>query len=247
MKTVSLAIFLTLAVILLHAQEQQPPHWTYEGEHGPEHWGDLSPDFSACKTGREQSPINITKAEPSNLPAIQFDYQPATLKVIDNGHTVQVNYPVGSSIKVGDKTYQLVQFHFHHPSEELINGKPHDLVIHLVHQDSEGHKAVVAVLASTGPSNPTLKAVLDHIPQSKAQEVDTGAAINAADLLPSNHAYYTFPGSLTTPPCTEGVTWFVLKTPITLAPSDLALFTRLYPHNARPAQPLNGRTVRSSE
>jgi carbonic anhydrase len=242
-RIVSLLAFALFAALLYAQPGQPPPHWSYEGEAGAAHWGDLSPDFAVCKTGHQQSPVNITNAVVSKLPAIEFDYKPAVLKIVDNGHTVQVNYPLGSYIKVGDRTYQLLQFHFHHPSEEQIQGKSHDLVIHLVHQDAEQHKAVVAVLADRGQSNPVIQAVFSHLPKSKGQEVTTDQTINAGDLLPATRSYYTFPGSLTTPPCSEGVTWFVLKASVTLSSSELGQFTSLYPHNARPVQPLNGRKV----
>lgn len=219
------------------------PHWSYLGATGPVHWGDLSSEFSTCKTGHQQSPINITDPVPSDLPTIEFHYEPATLKIIDNGHTVQVNYPPGSYITVGNQRYQLLQFHFHHPSEELIQGKVYDLGIHLVHEDAEGHKAVVAVLVNQGQNNRALQTIFSHLPKSRDKEVATAVPIDARNLLPDRRGYYTFPGSLTTPPCSEGVTWFVLKTPLTLSTSELAEFAKLYPHDARPVQQLNGRHI----
>jgi carbonic anhydrase len=147
---------------------------------------------------------------------------------------------------VGGKLYKLLQFHFHHPSEEQINGKSHDLVIHLVHKDMEGHLAVVAVLVDQGTSNSVLKTIFDHLPRASEGEVTTGITINPAGLLPKTGSYYTFPGSLTTPPCSEGVTWFVFKEPMTLSQSELDQFVKLYPHNARPVQPLHQRTVLST-
>jgi carbonic anhydrase len=241
------AIIVLLATsLLMQAQEHHSLHWGYEGEGGPDHWGDLSPEFGECKTGHQQSPIDIRKTIPSDLPAIKFGYQPSPLKIIDNGHTVQVNYAPGSWITVGDKRYQLLQFHFHHPSEEEIDGKPHAMVAHLVHSDDGGNKAVVAVLLSRGESNALLKTVFAHIPATKGKEETSEITINASDLLPKKVAYYTFPGSLTTPPCSEGVTWYVLKTPNTLSKEELDTFAKLYPHNARPVQPSNDRKVLAS-
>jgi carbonic anhydrase len=245
-RTILFLTVIPLFALLSYAQQKPGSHWSYDGAGGPTHWGDLSSDFSACKTGDQQSPINITRPVVSELPAIKFDYKPAILKVIDNGHTIQVNYPPGSHIQVGNQTYQLLQFHFHHPSEEQIDGKSHDFVVHLVHQDAEQHKAVVAVLADQGQVNPVIEAVLSHLPKAKEQEITTNVTIDAADLLPPTHSYYTFPGSLTTPPCSEGVTWLVLQKPVTLSASELSRFTGLYPHNARPVQPLNGRKVLAS-
>src|SRR5215467_10312161 len=124
-------------------QEAHPSHWSYAE---PEHWGELDPAYSSCSLGRTQSPIDVKNAIPSDLPALKIDYQGVPLKIIDNGHTIQVNYPPGSTLAVGDKTYSLKQFHFHHPAEEHINGKSFPFVAHLVHADAEGHLAVIAVV-----------------------------------------------------------------------------------------------------
>jgi carbonic anhydrase len=170
------------------------------------------------------------------------------LHIIDNGHTVQVNYGAGSSMSVDGKRYDLVQFHFHRPSEETIDGKAYPMEAHLVHKDAEGHLAVVAVLLKQGKESPFLRALWANLPAEKEKEKVVGkVSINAASLLPKNHAYYTFPGSLTTPPCSEGVTWFVLTTPVDLSSSQVARFEKIYPHNARPTQPLNGRVVKASQ
>jgi carbonic anhydrase len=245
MKKLSLVFASVLGAVLAYAQEHHPPHWSYESATGPAHWGDLSPDYSLCKTGQEQSPIDIANTVAEKLPPIDFHYLPSQLKLIDNGHTIQVNYPPGSFITVAGKKYELLQFHFHHPSEESINGKHYDLVIHLVHKDVEGHLAVVAVLFKVGASDAAIKAVVDHLPTVKEQEVTADATADAADLLPQTRNYYTFSGSLTTPPCTEGVTWFVLQTPSTLSSAEVGTLAKLYPHNARPVQPLNARTVKA--
>jgi carbonic anhydrase len=245
MKMLSLAVVFTLLTISGYTQEHHSPHWTYEGASGPGHWGDLSPEYSACKTGREQSPINIVNPVETKLPPIDFHYLPSPLKLIDNGHTVQVNYAPGSYISISGRKYDLVQFHYHHPSEEEINGKHYDVVIHLVHKDAEGHLAVVAVLFKEGESNAAIKTVIDHLPKVKEQEMTTDATINAADILPKSRNYYTFLGSLTTPPCTEGVTWFVLQTPSTISKAELDTLSKLYPHNVRPVQPLNSRALKA--
>jgi carbonic anhydrase len=242
-----LVFALTLATALTSAQEPHAPHWSYEGVSGPPHWGDLSPDYSQCKIGQEQSPINIVNPSAATLPPINFHYSPSPLKLIDNGHTIQVNYAPGSYIVVGDKRYDLVQFHFHHPSEEAIDGKHYDLVIHLVHKNAEGRLAVVAVLFREGTGNAAIEAMIDHLPAAKEQQVATDATIDAAMLLPATRSYYTFGGSLTTPPCTEGVTWFVLQTPSTISSSELGTLARLYPNNVRPVQPLNARTIKAGE
>jgi len=221
-------------------------HWSYGKHGGPAEWGELDQAFASCQLGKVQSPIDIRGAKAADLPAIKFDYKPAPLKVIDNGHTIQVNYPPGSTIDVGGTRYELVQFHFHKPSEEKIDGKAHAMVAHLVHKGSDGALAVVAVLLDLGSDNPTLRAVWSHLPKRKDREVATAATIDAAALLPEDKGYYTFAGSLTTPPCSEGVRWFVLKTAMTVTANELTAFAKLYPMNARPTQPLNGRTLEAT-
>jgi carbonic anhydrase len=224
-------------------------HWSYGGATGPEKWSTLEHDFAGCKLGKTQSPIDIRSDEVSraDLPAIDFAYQPSPLKLIDNGHTIQVNYAPGSSITVGSRRYELVQFHFHKPSEEKINEKSYDMVAHLVHRDSGGKLAVVAVLLGKGMASQLVDTLWSHLPSQRNQEIVVdSASINIADLLPDNRAYYTFTGSLTTPPCTEGVTWFVLQHPASVSAAQVARFGAVYPMNARPVQPLNGRTIQAS-
>lgn len=221
-------------------------HWSYGGHAGPAKWAEVDPHFATCKLGKLQSPIDIRGAKATDLPAIRFDYQPSPLKVIDNGHTIQVNYAPGSSIDVGGARYELVQFHFHKPSEEKIDGKSHAMVAHLVHKNADGQLAVVAVLLDRGRANPTIDTIWRHLPKEKERETAVDASVDAATLLPRNRGYYTFEGSLTTPPCSEAVRWFVLKTPVKIADSEIAAFGRRYPMNARPTQPRNGRTIEAT-
>ena len=226
------------------------PHWSYEGDEGPSHWGDLDPAFDSCAHGHAQSPIDIPaasiKAEP--LEPLRFDYKPAPLRVDDNGHTEMVVYAPGSLMHVGSATYDLQQVHFHRPSEELIDGKPFAMVAHLVHKDPAGRLAVVAVLFEQGASNPALAEVFGHFPaQAGKEEAPAHARFDASALLPKATSYFTFEGSLTTPPCSEGVTWFVLRTPVTASAEQIDAFARHYAHNARPVQPLGGRTIRASQ
>jgi len=230
-------------VFSVHAEGH---HWSYGQHGGPGEWGELDPAFASCQIGKVQSPIDIRGAKAADLPTIKFDYQPAPLKVIDNGHTIQVNYAPGSTIDVAGTRYELVQFHFHKPSEEKIDGKSHAMVAHLVHKGGDGALAVVAVLLDKGHDNPTLHAIWSHLPKQKDKEVAAPATIDASALLPADKGYYTFEGSLTTPPCSEGVRWFVLKKPMTLAANEISAFARLYPMNARPTQPLNGRALEAT-
>ena len=219
-------------------------HWSYTGHEGPAKWSALNPEYETCKLGKHQSPIDIRGAKPADLPAIRFDYHPTPLAVVDNGHTIQVNYAPGSTIDVGGSRYELVQFHFHKPSEEKINGKSHAMVAHLVHKNAEGKLAVVAVLLDGGGANATIGTVWKHLPSEKEKPIVVpDANVDASALLPADHGYYTFEGSLTTPPCSENVRWFVLKTPVRIANAEIAAFGKIYPMNARPVQPTNGREV----
>jgi carbonic anhydrase len=221
-------------------------HWSYGRHGGPAEWGELDPTFASCQLGKVQSPIDIRDAKTADLPPIKFDYRPSPLRVIDNGHTIQVNYAPGSSIEVAGARYELVQFHFHKPSEEKIGGKAHPMVVHLVHKGSDGALAVIAVLLDKGHDNPALHAIWSNLPTQKEKEVSAPLAIDASALLPADKGYYTFQGSLTTPPCSEGVRWFVLKTPMTMAGTEIAAFAKIYPMNARPSQPLNGRVIEAT-
>jgi carbonic anhydrase len=227
-------------------QAQSAEHWSYTGSSGPKSWGTLEKDYAACGQGKSQSPIDIRDdaAKPTDLPAIQFDYRTVPLKIIDNGHSIQVNYAPGSSITLDGQRYELVQFHFHKPSEEKINGRQYPMVAHLVHKNQRGQLAVIAVLLATGPSNPLIKTLWANIPNRKEAEAEVPAVtINAADLLPGNRTYYTFTGSLTTPPCTEGVRWLVLRNPTSVSENEVARFGDFYPMDARPVQALNGREI----
>jgi carbonic anhydrase len=230
------------------AQEHHPEHtWDYGVAEGPSNWGDLKPEFALCKNGQRQSPIDIRNPKRANLPPIQFDYKPSSLHIIDNGHTVMINYNPGSSISVGGKRYTLKQFHFHRPSEEKINGKAYEMVVHLVHADAEGKLAVVAVMLQKGEDNPLVHRLWMNLPKEKEKEESPDTVqIDVAALLPADHSYYTYPGSLTTPPCSEDVTWVVLKQPVTVSTEEIEQFSKLYPHNVRPTQPLHDRVVLES-
>jgi len=231
------------------AQEHPAEHiWDYGEAHGPAHWGELKPEFAECRLGHRQSPIDIRNPQTADLPPIHFDYKPSTLDIIDNGHTILINYGPGSSISVGGKTYALKQFHFHRPSEEKINGKGFDMVVHLVHADEQGGLAVVAVPLQKGNDNRLVRELWNDLPKEKEKEERLeNVKINVAELLPSERGYYTFPGSLTTPPCSENVTWFVLKNPVTVSESEIEQFSRLYRNDARPTQPLYDRVVLESK
>ena len=222
-------------------------HWSYDGAHGAAHWAELSPDFEACAKGQEQSPIDIRNARVEALPALQFSYGKVSPSIVNNGHTVQVNVPAGQFLQVGDHRYELLQFHFHTPSEERVEGKASAMVGHLVHRDAQGKLAVVAVLIQPGRANAAFESVLSHLPARAGETLTVdGLQVDLAALLPASRRYYDFEGSLTTPPCSEGVHWMVLADPVTLSAKAIRSFRKIYAANARPVQPLNDRVVRVS-
>ena len=250
MKALKLIVSLGLLTSLGAAAAADAPvaHWTYSGHGGPAEWAALNPEFATCKRGKHQSPIDIHGAKTADLPAIKFNYQPTPLAVIDNGHTIQVNYAPGSWIDVGGTRYDLVQFHFHRPSEEKIDGKSHAMVAHLLHQNADGKIAVVAVLLDGGGSSATIDTIWKNLPKEKDKQIVVPqTSIDASTLLPKDHGYYTFQGSLTIPPCSEDVTWLVLKSPMRISDDEVARFASIYPMNARPTQPLNHRLIEVSK
>jgi carbonic anhydrase len=233
-------VLLCTAALVAHAADHAP-HWGYGG-HGPDSWGEM-PGAGTCHLGKEQSPIDIRDAKKSALPPLRFAYGKGSGEVVNNGHTVQVNLANGGSLNVDGVAYKLVQFHFHTPSEEHVEGKAYPMVAHLVHQNAEGKLAVVAVLLKEGKTNAALAEVFDGMPQHEGAKKSLPASFDAADVLPAERGYFAFVGSLTTPPCSEGVRWFVLKEPVTVSKAQIAAFRKLYHMNARPVQPLNGRVV----
>ncbi|MEO6354362.1 MAG: carbonic anhydrase family protein [Oxalobacteraceae bacterium] len=220
--------------------------WSYAGEGAPMHWGKLNADWTQCDLGTRQSPIDVRDGIRVELEPIVFNYQPARFNVLDNGHTVQVNLGSGNHITVMNKTYELVQFHFHRPSEERINGRASDMVAHLVHKDADGKLAVVAVLLDGGNPNDLVQTIWNNLPLEKNDPVIPTSLIDMNQLLPAGREYYTYMGSLTTPPCSEGVLWMVMKQPMQLSADQIAIFSRLYPMNARPIQAGSGRLIKES-
>lgn len=219
-------------------------HWGYEGHEGPSHWGDMKPEYGTCKTGHEQSPVDIKGAAKGDGHNLEINYQPSALKVINNGHTVQVNYDAGSTFTLDGKTYNLVQFHFHTPSEYIVNGKAYPMEWHLVHKSDDGKLAVIGVFFKEGKKNDTLETVWKNLPKKvKEENVVSGVQINAKDLLPANYSHWHLAGSLTTPPCSEGVTWTVMQTPLEASKDQIKNWKSLFKVNARPVQPLHGRQI----
>lgn len=260
-KSMSSAWLLAAAMwIPAAADAQWKTPWSYEGPTGWEHWSELDPDYAICNVGRGQSPVDIQNTEKADLPPLRFDFKSAPLKyLVNNGKTIRVNYHdapgTGDFLQVGEERYQLVQFHFHRPSEEYVHGKRFDMVAHLMLKAADGKAAGVAVLMQAGRENATIEQLWAHMPKTEnkvlpdfshqEQEI-AGVEVNPAGLLPGDLAYFVYEGSVTAPPCTEGVTWYVLKTPIDISAKQIEAFARLYPHDVRPLQPLNGRVVKES-
>ncbi len=223
------------------------PHWEYAGKAGSAHWAELDEGFAACKLGKEQSPIDIRGAKAEALAPIGFEYSSSPAEIVNNGHTVQVNLAKGGAIKLASGEYQLVQFHFHTPSEEKVNGKRYPLVAHLVHKNDAGALAVVAVLFKLGHENGALKQVFAGLPAKAGDKHALEGDFDPAAMLPAQRGYYAYMGSLTTPPCSEGVHWQVLRKEVEISKGQLAAFRKLYAMNARPVQPLNGRSIAVSK
>ena len=218
-------------------------HWGYTGEIGPGQWGTLSPDFALCASGRQQSPIDIHEAKPQDLANIVFHYGPSKVNILNNGHTVQVNYDSGSYIKLDSVRYDLLQFHFHAPSEHAVNGQLADAEIHFVHKNVDGQLAVVGVLLEQGANNDAYQSVIANLPTEESAAQTINVAVAAAQMLPTNQATYRYSGSLTTPPCSEGVHWLVMAEPVQLSNTQLAAYTAIFMGNNRPLQALNGRQL----
>lgn len=235
------------AAALLHGGAAR---WGYEGNTGPQTWAKLSPDFSLCAQGTRQSPISIDDTNTLQGPAepLQIHYQASGAMVLNNGRTIQVDVVGDNTLAVRGTSYKLYQMVFNHPSEERINGRAYAMGVHLMHRDVDGQVAVVAVLLDPGQANTLINKVWTYMPLDTGDRVRMPAGLlDLNELLPQDMRYYQFMGSLTTPPCTENVLWMVLKQPVQISPEQLRLFGQLYPANARPVQPLNGRVVRDAQ
>jgi carbonic anhydrase len=231
---------LTFSGMLLADEDK---HWSYSGETGPENWAELSPDFEACGIGVNQSPIDISKTVSAELASLQFDYKNHGATVVNNGHTVQVNVGSDSWLIAGGENFQLVQFHFHSPSEHQIDGELFPLEGHFVHQNASGALAVVGVLFRSGEWNTDLARIGNAIPDAINQPEPIDVDIADLDLYGDHDSYYRYNGSLTTPPCTEGIQWYVLKSPGHIAPEQAAQFVKLIGEDARGPQPVNARII----
>lgn len=224
--------------------EHQHAHWTYEGEEGPEHWGDLDPTYTSCSGGTHQSPIDVAGANGGDIANIEFAYQTnASLQLENNGHMLQVTVPAGSSITVEGKSYPLKQFHFHTPSEHTIDGRPEAMEMHLVHITDAKEIAVVGVMLAEGDESVVLKSILEAIPTDIGPKHDLPGELDLNALLPQQRTTFRYSGSLTTPPCTEGVHWLLMTEPMTVSAAQVEAFASIFEMDARPVQPLNDRVI----
>ena len=234
---------LSASLVLNPAIASDDVHWSYDGKDGAKHWGELDAKFKACSEGLNQSPINLRGFVEAELPAIKFNYSLKSNEILNNGHTIQINMDAGSTIEVDGITFELKQFHFHTPSENNINAKSFPLEAHFVHASAKGELAVVAVMFEVGESNKALEVLWEKIPLN-AGDKHTEVTNSVDALLPKNKDYYRFNGSLTTPPCTEGVRWLVMKESISFSDAQFKLFQKVmkYPNN-RPIQATNARII----
>ena len=222
---------------------EQKNHWGYTGNMGPEHWAGLNPKNTACN-GKNQSPVNIANAVSAKLPQIKFNYTQASANMVNNGHAVQINFPQGNSIQVEGTVFSLKQLHFHAPSENQINGKHFDMEVHFVHADSKGNLAVIALMVEEGKQNEALASAFAKLPMTEGQSLDIAHLVQPDKMLPISRKYYRFNGSLTTPPCSEGVRWYVMQQPVTASKQQIEGFKQsMKGANNRPVQPLNARVI----
>ena len=237
--TVALTLFTTLSIA-----KDSNAHWGYTGHEGPASWGELSPKYKICGMGKNQSPINVTTSLDADLAAIAPEYKSASKEILNNGHTIQVNVEAGSTLSVDGITFELKQFHFHTPSENHIDGKSFPLEAHFVHLDKEGNIAVLALMFEEGEENKALSKVWEKMPKKANEKSELKFSDISKALLPENKEYYRFNGSLTTPPCSEGVRWLVLKTPVSISKAQVEAFLHTMQHpNNRPIQATNARMI----
>lgn len=238
-----------IALVFFPAKQAEASKWSYRGETGTDFWGEIDPEFSTCTVGEAQSPINVESAVTSDISNLKLNYQDTPLKIVNNGRTIRVDYQPGSSLALDDQVYELLQFHFHQPSEHLIAGETFKMEAHFVHKNKiTGNLVVLAVLMSQGQINQALDRIWQKIPFTDQRESKVSdLMVNALQLLPKNQSqYYRYQGSLTTPPCSEIVTWLILKQPVEVSKLQIARFIEVIGPNARPVQPLNSRVLSES-
>ncbi|WP_106767865.1 carbonic anhydrase [Paenibacillus faecalis] len=225
------------------AADSSKTEWSYEGATGPEHWGDLSPEYAKCSTGLNQSPVPLMNQGKKTDSKMTFHYEAFVPTIVNNGHTIQVDVPEGNYALIDGEKYNLLQFHFHTPSEHTYNGKLLEMEIHLVHQNEQGNLAVIGMFIKEGSANKSLDLIFNNLPASQEEPVTTDEKITLNSLFHKKSKFITYDGSLTTPPCTEGVTWYVFDKPVKLTRTQIDAFKDIFPNNSRPVQPLNDRLL----
>ena len=225
------------------SQSEVERPWGYGPEDGPVVWGRLSSEYALCAVGSRQSPIDIVGATQAEVPNVAFHYQPMKLEVENNGHTVEVASTNENWIEVGGARYDLAQFHFHTPGEHTVAGRPFDMEVHLVHRNDEGTLAVVGIFVRRGGPHRVLDVLAERLPKPGESFAIEETKIAASELLPEASRIFRYEGSLTTPPCSEGVQWLVLEKPVEISDAGLAAFEAALGNNSRPVQPLNGREL----
>lgn len=220
-------------------------HWSYEGNTGPAKWGEIDNASRVCSVGVQQSPIDIKGSIDAKLPPLQFVWSKRAGTIVNNGHTIQLDFPEGNTLSIERQKYALLQMHFHRPSEHMIGGKGYPMEVHFVHRSAAGSLAVVGILMTAGKPNAAFNRIVQSMPQKKGHAA-ADPAIDPMALLPDRHSYYRYSGSLTTPPCSETVDWHLLIEPVSVAEADITAFAKLYPMNARPVQPPHRRFLLKS-
>lgn len=248
----SISVFIVAIVLAIftseaHAHEKHILPWGYEGGEGPEHWGEIEHEHEQhlmCREGKHQSPIDINHVLGFKLADLGCNFTPTPIQILNNGHTIHLSYSPGSYIDWGNEKYELIQFHFHSPSEHQVNGKHYDMEVHLVHKTQDHQYVVVAIFMDKGKHNPHIQKIWDRIPTEQNKEVIyKDDLFNVGDLLPKTKEYFHYSGSLTTPPCSENVSWFILEQPIEVSSDQILFFQKFIEHNARPTQKMHHRIV----
>jgi carbonic anhydrase len=245
-KNMKTTLLVTAALVMAAGSAMaSDAHWGYSGENGPENWAKLNPEYETCAKGVNQSPINLTSFIEAELEPFSLSYTGLATEILNNGHAIQANYSAGSTMTINGHLFELKQFHFHSPSENQINGKNFPMESHFVHADSKGNLAVIAVMYEVGDKeNKTMKKLWSQMPKEEGSKEALASQVRADDLMPADKDYYRFNGSLTTPPCSEGVVWLVLKNPVTISKEQLKQFTEVIGHpDNRPVQDTNARPV----
>lgn len=225
------------------ALAQGTAEWGYAGDLGPDHWAMLASDYETCAKGTMQSPIDLKAANAAGDLQLELAYQAVPLKVLNTGRTIQIDGQSGGGFTEAEEKFDLVQGHFHTPSEHVVDGKTYPAELHLVHKSADGKLAVLGILIEEGAENAGFTGLTANLPKAGEEAAVEGANFDPAQFLPEDHAIYRYSGSLTTPPCSEGVAWHVVQQPLTASAEQIEALSKVMGENARPPQELNGRLL----